>query len=621
MTKDFGATVIDGGVAFQVWAPAAARVDVVIYDQGARAIEMDRTRDGVYAAVADVGVGARYKYRIGGKDYADPYSRCQPEGPEGPSVVVDRSAFKWRDSEWRGAKIEGQVIYEIHIGAFTPEGTFDAAIEKLAWLKSIGITLIEIMPIAEFPGRFNWGYDAVNLFAPFHGYGDYEALKRFVDAAHQHQIAVILDVVYNHVGPSGNYLSVFAPGYFSPIHRNDWGVPFNVDGPDCAFIRRFLVDNACYWIEEFHLDGLRLDATTNIPDCGPRHILAELVEKARAVARPKEIVIIAEDEQQQASRLLPQSQGGFDFDALWNDDFHHSAHVALTGRRGAYYLDYVGRPQEFISSLKYGFLFQGQWYHWQKQPRGERASVSGASHIVFIDNHDQVANSAKGQRTHHLTSPAKYRALTTLLMLVPQTPMLFMGQEFEASTPFLFFADHAGELLDAIAQGRRDFLTQFPSLAAASVAHRLAGPADTATFRRSKLNWDESVSNTAAVQLHRDLISLRAKDPVIHSQNCQSIDGAVLSETAFAIRWFGRDSDRLLLVNLGADVRLQPGPEPLLAPSSRACWSLMFSSERFDYGGNGVEFPETDSGWMIPAESAVLLGEQSIMAALVEGVV
>jgi len=622
MTDDFGATVVKGGVAFKVWAPAAARVEIVILSPRAIVVPMNRTDDGVHSALAaDVRPGARYKFRITGQEYPDPYSRYQPEGPHGPSMVIDPHAFVWHDTGWQGATLKGQVVYEMHIGAFTTDGTFDAAIERLDWLNSIGVTLIEIMPIAEFPGRFNWGYDGVDLFAPYHGYGDHEALKRFVDAAHQVGLAVILDVVYNHIGPSGNYLSAFSSSYLSTIHQNDWGLPFNVDGEGSRYVRQFLLDNACYWVREFHLDGLRLDATTNVPDSSAKHVLAELVENVRELARPKTIVIIAEDEQQQATRLLPQSRGGFDFDALWNDDLHHSIHVALTGRRDAYFHDYSGRAQEFVSSIKYGFLFQGQWYHWQRQPRGERASVPAAAHVAFIDNHDQVANSLRGQRAHQLSSPAKHRALTALVLLSPQTPMLFMGQEFAASTPFLFFADHDGDLLQGIIKGRAEFLRQFPQLASSSIAAMLDSPADAATFTRSKLNWKEAQApqNQAAVDLHRDLLRLRREDTVIREQDSRRIDGAVLSESAFVVRWFGETTDRLLLVNLGADLVLHPGPEPLLAPSQSCVWSSLFSSAHTRYGGNGIEFPETDSGWMIPSETAILLREQPLLSVSNEG--
>ncbi len=617
MNDIFGAAVTRQGVEFKVWAPRAASVDVIVLTPRVREVRMQVDQRGVHTTRIDaLETGATYQFQIDGKRYADPYSRFQPEGPHGPSQVVDAQAYRWQDSSWRGRDLKGQVIYELHIGAFTEAGTFDAAIERLSWLRSIGITLIEVMPIAEFPGRFNWGYDGVNLFAPFHGYGDYDAFKRFVDTAHREGIGVLLDVVYNHIGPAGNYLPIFSPHYFCKRRTNEWGTPFDVDGEHGAFVRQFIVDNACYWVREFHLDGLRLDATSNIPDSSQPHILAELVERARATTH-RPLLFIAEDEQQQATRLLPRTDGGFGIDAMWNDDFHHSAQVALRGRRQAYLSDYRGSAQELISCAKRGFLFQGQYYFWQKQPRGQRVRTPASSLITFLDNHDQVANSLYGKRSHQSTGAARYRALTALLLLAPQTPMLFMGQEFGAATPFLYFADHEGELRAAVRDGRRTFLQQFDGLATPDALAILDDPAEESTFRKSKLDWRGAAQDSLSVALHRDLLRLRRDDPVIREQDASALDGAVLTGQSFVLRWFNDEhGDRLLVVNLSTEFHLEPGPEPLLAPSTEMHWSLRWSSERVAYGGGGVELPETDNGWRIPGESAVLLGEAPITSTI-----
>lgn len=613
MSSPFGATVSVTATDFKVWAPSAQAVEVVVISPRECSVQMRRDSEGVFtASIEKLGAGTCYWFQIDGVRRPDPYSRFQPEGPHGPSQVIDPDAFRWRDAAWRGHSLQGKILYELHVGTFTEAGTFDAAIERLPWLASMGITTIEVMPIAEFPGRFNWGYDGVNLFAPYHGYGDHEALKRFVDAAHQVGLGVVLDVVYNHVGPDGNYLTDFTPNYFSKTHTNDWGTPFNVDGEASAFVRQFLLDNARYWIREFHLDGLRLDATPNIPDSSKVHILCEVTAAARNEAAPKDILIIAEDEQQQASRLLPREAGGFGFDATWNDDFHHTAQVALRGRRHAYLNDYTGTPQEFISSAKRGFLYQGQYYFWQKQPRGERLRTAVRSCIAFLDNHDQVANSVDGARSHHGTSAAKYRALTAFLMLTPQTPLLFMGQEFGATTRFLFFADHGEPLRGAVLKGRGEFLQQFSSIDSPATLASLTDPADQETFRRSKLRWEETLGENVYVNLHRDLISLRRTDLSLNGEDGTSIDGAVLSQQAFVLRWFSDDGDRLLLVNFGVDLRCEPCPEPLLAPSTGKYWALVWSSERLMYGGRGVEHPESDCGWCLPGESAIFLSERSI---------
>lgn len=623
--SNFGASITASGIDFKVWAPAATCVDVVIYSSQekpstahsqAHVIRMRANGDGIFTTtVPELKPGALYKFRLDkANDYPDPYSRYQPTGPHGPSMVIDSRAYVWHDTQWHGVSLPGQVIYELHIGAFTKAGTFDAAVERLPWLKALGITVIEVMPVAEFPGKWNWGYDGVALFAPFHGYGDYAAFKRFVDQAHAVGLAVILDVVYNHVGPDGNYLGCYASQYFSTRHRNDWGIPFNLDGGESQYVREFILANACYWIAEFHLDGLRLDAACNIPDDSERHILQELVTRSRAAAGDREILIIAEDEQQHSRWLRTPERGGFGIDAMWNDDFHHSAVVALTGRRHAYFFDYAGRPQEFISAIKHGFLFQGQYYHWQKQPRGERFSTAPYSCVVFLDNHDQVANSLYGARLHTLTSPARHRAMTAVLLLSPQTPMLFMGQEFMASSPFLFFADHGGELAEQVRLGRSQFLSQFPGAATPAGQTTLHDPMDPHAFAVSKLNWEESGRHIAAVKLHRDLLHIRSTDAVLTNPEIP-FDGAVLGEHAFLLRWFdSQHGDRLLLVNLGTQLHLIPGPEPLLAASHDCDWKIVWSSEDVSYGGVGVEHPSNDNGWYLPGEAAVFLREVSTLS-------
>src|SRR5262249_10803769 len=305
-------------------------------------------------------------------------------------------------------------------GAFTHEGTFAAGARQLKELSELGVTVLEIMPIADFPGRWNWGYDGVNIYAPYHGYGDPDALKRFVDAAHHQGLAVILDVVYNHIGPDGNFLSCYSRDYFTDRYPNEWGAALNFDGPNAQPVREYFIGNACYWIREFHLDGLRLDATQSMHDASQPHIIAELARRVRAAAHPRKIILIAENEPQRAELLAPLSDGGCGLHALWNDDFHHSARVASTGRHEGYYHDYRGQAQEFVSAVKRGFLYQGQYYHWQKQARGTPVGAQPAwSLVAFLQNHDQVANTLYGERLHELTSPGRYRALTALLLLAP----------------------------------------------------------------------------------------------------------------------------------------------------------------------------------------------------------
>jgi maltooligosyltrehalose trehalohydrolase len=497
----------------------------------------------------------------------------------------------------------------MHIGTFTPEGTWAAAAQQLPALADLGVTVLEVMPVAEFPGQFGWGYDGVDLFAPTRLYGRPDDFRAFVDRAHAAGLGVILDVVYNHLGPDGNYLKQFAEGYFTDRYANEWGEAINFDGPDAGPVREFYVANAGYWIDEYHLDGLRLDATQSIHDASPEHVLAAVARRVRAAARGRKTFLVAENEPQEARLARPAERGGYGLDALWNDDFHHSARVVLSGHNEAYYTDYLGTAQEFVSAAKWGYLYQGQRYRWQGKRRGTPAlDLPAAAFVTFTQNHDQVANSARGLRPHAVASPGRHRAVTALLLLGPGTPMLFMGQEFDATSPFLFFADHNPELAKLVARGRADFLAQFPSVATPPVRERLPDPADLRTFRSCKLDTSEREKHAAAYALHRDLLRLRREDPVFRGQRRGRLDGAVLGPEAFVLRWFGGEhGDRLLLVNFGRDLDLDPAPEPLLAPPEGKVWEMLWSSEDPRYGGQGTPPPDTEENWRALGNAAVVL--------------
>jgi maltooligosyltrehalose trehalohydrolase len=603
-----GAEVSDAGVHFRVWAPVRKTVEVVFDDGGQVALQAEAS--GYFSGLApNARAGSRYKYKLdGGENCPDPASRFQPDGPHGSSEVVEAAPFAWTDRNWRGVALPHQVIYEMHIGTFTQEGTWRSAEHELPHLAKTGVTVLELMPVAEFPGRFGWGYDGVQWFAPAHIYGCPDDFRRFVDRAHSLGMGVILDVVYNHLGPDGNYTEKFAPQFFCE-KTTDWGKAINFDGDDCGPVREFCIANACYWIDEFHLDGLRLDATQDIHDCSEDHILRAMAREARKHAEPREIVFIAENEPQEVKLVKPPAECGYGLDALWNDDFHHTAMVALTGRNEAYYTDYKGTPQEFISAMKYGYLYQGQRYKWQRKRRGTPGlDVNPAAMVTFIQNHDQIANSAYGKRCHTLASPGKLRAITALMLLAPGTPMLFQGQEFGASSPFLFFADQGAELSRKIRQGRAEFLAQFPSLATPQMEERFSDPGDPATFERCKLDHSERDTHRQLYDLHCDLLRLRREEPVFRAQKRHGVDGAVLSSEAFVLRFFGdaRD-DRLLLVNLGIDLHLDPAPEPLLAPPADSEWTTLWSSEDPKYGGIGAPPLDSEENWRIPGHAAVLL--------------
>jgi maltooligosyltrehalose trehalohydrolase len=612
-----GATVVGPElVHFRVWAPRRQQVEVVVENgQDTRALPLSRAADGFFSGDIKAAAGTRYRYRVDGGSYLypDPVSRFQPDGPHGPSQVVDPTAFRWSDEKWRGVGIEGQVIYEMHVGTFTPEGTWNAAAEQLKELAEVGITVIEIMPVADFPGQFGWGYDGVCLYAPTRLYGSPDDFRRFVDSAHAAGIGVILDVVYNHIGPDGNYLNEFSRDYFTDRYKNEWGEAINFDGPNSGPVREFFIDNAGYWIDEYHLDGLRLDATQQIFDASEDNVMAALGRRVRERARGRKTIIVAENETQETRLVRSKERGGFGLDALWNDDFHHSAVVAMTGKNPAYYSDYYGNPQEFISAIKWGYLFQGQRYKWQKKRRGTPAlDLPPAAFVTFLENHDQVANSGRGERTHQLTSPGRYKALTALLLLAPGTPMLFQGQEFAASAPFFFFADHKPDLAKLVARGRREFLTQFPNLALPANQAILRDPADPSTFAVCRLNFAERLIHQPIYQLYKDLLRLRKTDPAFRAQKSRGLDGAVLGSSAFVLRYFvDQGMDRLVIVNLGRDLHLDPAPEPLLAPPARAEWSVAWSTEEIRYGGCGISPIDTEENWRIPGESATVLAPKN----------
>jgi len=603
----YGAQLSRGGCHFIVWAPDHAAVSVVV--EGRRH-PLGRADDGTHAGeVAGIAAGARYGFAFGTDDKVlpDPSSRSQPDGPHGLSAVVDPTAFAWTDADWRGIELAGQVIMEIHVGTFTEGGTWAAAAERLPDLVDVGVTVIEMMPVNDFPGRFGWGYDGVGLYAPVALYGEPDDLRRFVDRAHALGIAVILDVVYNHLGPDGNFLPQFGKAIFHD-RRNDWGDALNFDQGDVEPIRRFFIDNAAYWIREFHFDGLRLDATQEIHDTSPVHIVAEIAAAARAASGDRSIIIVAENEPQDSRLLAPMSEGGCAIDALWNDDFHHAAHVALTERREAYYSDYDGSAREIADSLAYGFLMQGQRSSWQSNPRGTPVLRTPPMRLIsFLENHDQVANSGDGRRISALAQPGRLRALTAVMLLGPQTPMLWQGQEFAASTPFLFFADHGGAVGEGAQKGRREFLNQFPSL----IGAKLDDPVAEETFRRSVIDWRDRERNSHWLALHRDLLRLRREDPVLRQQGSAGVL-ASSDQNLAVVRLQAEDAadDRLLVVNLGPDAP-PPISMPLLAPPDRSGWRLVWSSEDAAYGGGGSPADPFSEGWRFPGNSTLLFAGAS----------
>jgi maltooligosyltrehalose trehalohydrolase len=602
---------------FRLWAPKARELDVAL-ELGPNA---ERTfhplaaePGGYFSGAVNAAAGSRYRFRVNGGEilYPDPASRSQPDGPHGSSCLVDPGEFEWSDSQWAGpavAGLKGQVIYEMHIGTFTNAGTWRAAAEQLPELARIGITVVEMMPVADFPGKFGWGYDGVNLFAPSHLYGTPDDLRAFIDRTHSVGLAVILDVVYNHFGPDGNYLGVFSDDYLVREEENEWGDAINFDGPNSGPVREFFITNGRYWIEEFHFDGFRFDATHAIRDRSSEYIIGAVGRAARNAADRRSIILVAENDLQEAKMARPTSEGGDDLDGMWNDDFHHSAAVALTSRNEAYFGDYLGAPQEFIAAAKYGFLYQGQARSWRNVLRGTATfGIPPEVFVCFIENHDQIANTGPGERLRFQTSPGRYRAMTALLLLGPWTPLLFQGQEFGASTPFLFFADIGDALVrEAIRRGRAEWLAPFLSLTEQEAWKSLRAPDYPEVFARCKLNFSEREKNRELYNLHIDLLKLRREDSRFRQQSSGGIDGAVLGPASFVLRYFSNEKDdRLLLVNFGERQIVNPASEPLLAPPLDCRWKTVWTSDSLRYGGAGSTVA-TRERWKLPAESTVAL--------------
>ncbi len=606
--RRFGAIPTADGVLFTVWAPEQRALRVVIEGRGEHAL--DRDDEGFFTLhAAGAAAGDRYWLRLdGGTLRPDPATRFQPEGPHGPSVIVDPARYEWGDGSWPGiTALHRQVLYELHVGTFTQEGTWDAAAAQLPSLASVGVTTIEMMPVAEFAGDFGWGYDGVAPFAPYHAYGTPDALRRFIDTAHQLGIAVILDVVYNHIGPSGNFFREFSRRFFAET-ASEWGDAINFDGPGSARVRDFFLQNVEYWIRDFHFDGLRFDALQAINDSSDEHIVTAMARRAREAAAPRSIFLVGEHEGQRVERLRCDRAGIDGMDALWNDDWHHAAVVRLSGRREAYFTDYMGSAREFGAMARHGFLYQGQWYVWQKNRRGTLSlGLPGRRFVTFLENHDQVANTGLGQRIHHNSDPATLRALTALLLLGPNLPMLFQGQEFGTSRRFCYFAGHCGDLATSVRSGRAEFLSQFPGLATREMQDRLPTPSDRSTFESSKLERRGAPEHEPVLRLHRDLLTLRRADPVLAELGTAAVnvEASALTDDVLVLRYQRSDgASRLLVFNLGTELRLPLMNDPLLAAPVDQDWHAVWSSDRPDYGGPGVVDFLHDVPWRIPGRSA-----------------
>ncbi|MCU0491290.1 MAG: malto-oligosyltrehalose trehalohydrolase [Chloroflexaceae bacterium] len=586
-----GAQTDPTGTRFRLWADKARRVEVLLYN-GERVSArhaLTSEAEGYFSAhVPGVRPGTRYAYSIdGGPPRPDPASRFQPEGVHGPSEVVDPNAFAWSDSAWPGLQRDSLVIYEVHIGTATPEGTFEAFIPHLDDVRDLGATAIELMPVADFPGERNWGYDGVNMFAPTRAYGGPDGLRRLVNAAHQRGLGVILDVVYNHFGPDGNYLRDFSEHYFTARHITPWGEALNFDSGSNGPVRQFYINNALMWAHEYHMDGLRFDATDKILDDSPTYILTELAARLHESLPPgRSFLCIAENDENNPAIARPADEGGWGFDGIWADDFHHQVRVALAGDREAHFGDYSGSMADLAATLQQGWFYCGQLSPNRGFQRGAPCGdLPPRAFVYCIQNHDQVGNRALGERLHHSVSPAAYRAASALLLLSPATPLLWMGQEWAASTPFQYFTDHNPELGKLVTEGRRKEFQKF----AAFAGQEVPDPQDPRTFERSKLRWEERTQRQhgGVLQLYRDLLSMRQHHPALQQRARGSFGVAPLGTTSLALRYSPPDGEQLLLVvNFCDSLELDLAAQQLSAPPPGRRWAVQLNSEDRRYNGD-----------------------------------
>jgi maltooligosyltrehalose trehalohydrolase len=567
----FGAAITEDGVRFSLWAPTAEDVAVVVDGQ---VHAMDDAEDGWrHAVVTGARAGSRYQYRIGGDLLVpDPASRFQPEDVSKPSAVVDPDAYRWTATDWRGRPWEEAVIYEVHVGTATPEGTYAALEEKLEELAALGITVIELMPIGDFPGRRNWGYDGVLTYAPDAAYGTPDELKHFIDRAHGLGLMVMLDVVYNHFGPAGNYLHSYAKTFFTERHQTPWGAGINVDGADARPVREFFIHNTLYWLEEYNFDGLRFDAVHAILDDSDHHFLAELATRARAEVPDRHVYLVLENEANQA-RWLGREEGNPSLHtAQWADDIHNSWHPLLTGEDEGYYADFADRPLERLGrALAEGFTYQGDMSNHLGRPRGEPSShLPPTAFVAFLQNHDQVGNRALGDRLSQMIPAERLEMARGAFLLSPQIPLMFMGEDWNASTPFQFFVDFSDDpdLSKAVREGRRREFAHFKAFAGHEDA--VPDPTDVATFERSRLDWSEAGQgeHAAARAATRQLLELRREEIVpLLKTPFQGGRYAQPAPNVLAVEWSFEGGGLRLVANFGGDDASLD-----IAPGERVIW-------------------------------------------------
>lgn len=617
-----GAWPEDNGTRFRVWAPQKRTIEVVVEKPGGFAFPLTKSDDGTFNGFSsDVHPGDRYRYRMDSHGpFPDPVSRYQPEGVHGPSEVVDPSHFTWSDMDWHGVSREGLVLYELHVGTFTAAGTFDGVREKLPYLVDLGVNAIELLPLADFPGQRNWGYDGVALYAPARCYGRPDDLRRLVNEAHRHGLAVFLDVVYNHLGPDGNYLGAFCDYYFNRGRKNDWGISLNFDGPHSDMVRRFFIENALHWLHEYHMDGLRLDATHVIHDNSPRHLLAELSDTVHASLPERQILLIAEDHLNLATMYQPLTGGGWGLDGVWADDFHHQVRRFLTGDHEAYYRDFTGSMPDIAQTIRQGWFYTGQHsLHGNKSRGTDSSKLAPATFVVYVQNHDQVGNRALGERLNHVVDLPAYRAVSALLLSCPLTPMLFMGQEWATHSPFQFFTDHHQRLGKMVTEGRRQEFKHFTAFSDPKARERIPDPQALSTFQASRINWMEQDQEPHAATLHlyRTLVKLRRSEPALRYQNRDGFEVMALGETALLIqRWAPQGPALLILLQLRGGGQVDLRQVTLSRSPHHRHWEVVFTTEDVSFAPDAhpprIDLAGTAPIVQFPRPAAVILRETGL---------
>jgi maltooligosyltrehalose trehalohydrolase len=566
----------DHRTRFRLWAPKARTVDLCLTENGGEfCLPMGQADLGWFELCTDrAHVGSHYKFRIdNNQTVPDPASRFQPLDVHGPSEVIDAHDFEWEETGWKGRPWEEAIVYEFHTGTFTPQGTFAAAERQLDYLSKLGVTALELMPVADFPGWRNWGYDGVLPFAPDSRYGRPNDLKRLVQSAHARGLMIMLDVVYNHFGPEGNYLRTYAPQFFTDRHHTPWGEAINFDGPDSRVVREFFVHNALYWLDEYQFDGLRFDAVHAIVDESKPNILTELAGRVRAsIAPDRHVHLVLENDHNAARYLRPASIGRL-YDAQWNDDVHHALHVTVTGEHDGYYADYSDNPVRRVARcLTQGFDYQGEPSAFrQGEPRGEPSrELPMTAFVSFLQNHDQIGNRALGERIVSLGDERAIRAVMAIMLLAPEPPLLFMGEEFGARTPFLFFCDFGPELAAAVTEGRRNEFARFQRFSDPSTREQIPDPGAEKTFQASKLDWNSltSPSSQQWLQFYRELLKIRTEKLVPYLRGVTGKDASfeMSGQRAFHAQWrLTQNAELGLLANLGeSPVANMPGPSGTL---------------------------------------------------------